>query len=42
MPRWVKWAAGAAAAIVVFRDPAGAGHAVQQAWHAAWTFVGSL
>jgi hypothetical protein len=42
MPKWAWWIILVIAAVLIYRNPAGAGHTVGQAVHAMTTFLGSL
>jgi hypothetical protein len=39
---WWGWLVLVILGVMVFRNPTGAGHDVGEAWHAFWTFVGSI
>lgn len=38
----LTWAAAIVFLILLFRDPAGTGHVLQQAWHQMGVFIDSL
>jgi hypothetical protein len=42
VPKWAWWALGVFAAVMIFRDPSGSGHFVNQVARAVAAFIGSI